>query len=339
MCNPSPQGRCPSDASKAVSSKLTKFEKAATEFYDRTEEQHIAIDGEEGFAKTKAKLDAALAEVNEAKAFLYATPSSQSDPLETSRKIDELESSLSPLHKSLLKPYTGQIRRTGKFLSKFQERARDYAKEHPEKSSLEVARYMTTAAFINTRGKINMELTNAYQEGLRVSLNNAPKMRHDIVKAQKAAEHRANVETLDRAYSYAVEDAKNTINKDITKNSATYANSIDKHKFGFYKREDGSFTVRTRFEVKAKDFGSAVEQVENSFGLEDVQITLSKPVNNAYTVDTSYVYKGGESLDDAKKFHQEAWKGTPQWRETLRQTKMLEDFYDQDNKQGKYAVK
>lgn len=339
MCNPSPQGRCRADASKAVASKISQFDKAATDFYARTEEQHVAIDGKEGFAKTKAKLEATLAEVNEAKAFLYATPASQSDPLATAKKIDELESGLSPLHKSLLKPYTGQTRRTGKFLAKFQEAAKEAAKQNPDDSSLETARAMANGGFAQLRGRMHESLNESYKEGLRNALQAAPKMRHGVIKAQKDAEHRANVETLDRAYSYATEDAKDTIDKDIKKNSATFSNSIDKHKFGFYKREDGSFTIRTRFEVKGKDFGSALEQAEDSFNLEDIQMTMSKPVDGVYTVDTAYIYRGGESIEDAKKFQQKAWKGTPQWRETLRQAKMLEDFYDKDNQQGKYAVK
>lgn len=339
MCNPSPQGRCRADGLKTVRGKITHYATVANDFYSKTEAEHIAESGQEGYEKKLAKLNETIAEVDKAKAFLYATPSAQKDPAFVISQLNDAQKDLSAKARMGLQTNANSPRRTGKILAKFQDRARDYAKDNPEKSNLEVARYMTKAAFINTRGKINMELTNSYQESLKNTLQKSPREQHPKIKATMAAEHRANVETLDRAYSYATEDAKDAIDKDIAKNSATYANSIDKHKFGFYKREDGSFTVRTRFEVKAKDFGSAVEQAENSFDLEDVQITLSKPVNNVYTVDTSYMYKGGESLEDAKKFQQEAWKGTPQWRETLRQTKMLEDFYDQDHKQGKYAVK
>lgn len=339
MCNPSPQGRCRADAIKLARGKISHYESVANDFYSKTEAEHIAESGQEGYEAKLGKVRDVISEVDKAKTFLYATPTAQKDPVFVANQLKDAQKGLSARARLALNLNDNENRRAGKILATFQSRARDYAKDHPEKSNLEVARYAVNSAFINTRGKINIELTNSYQTSLKSELRNAPESQHGKIKAQMAAEHRANVATLDKAYSYATEDAKDTIDKDIKKNSATYSNSIDKHQFGFYKREDGSFTIRTRFEVKGKDFGSALEQAEDSFNLEDIQMTMSKPVDGVYTVDTAYVYRGGESLEDAKKFQQKAWKGTPQWRETLRQTKMLEDFYDQDNKQGKYAIK
>jgi hypothetical protein len=338
MCNPSPQGRCRADAMKMARGKISHYESVANDFYSKTEAEHIAESGKAGYESKLEKVREVIDEVDKAKAFLYATPNAQKDPSFVANQLQEAQKGLSPRARLALNLNDNENRRAGKILGNLQSRVRDYAKENPEKSNLEVARYAVKSAFINSRGKMNMELTNSYRTSLAEELRNAPTKDHGKIKAQRAAEHRANVAVLDKAYSYATEDAKDTIDKDIKKNSATFSNSIDKHKFGFYKREDGSFTIRTRFEVKGKDFGSALEQAEDSFNLEDVQITMSKPVDGVYTVDTAYIYRGGESIEDAKKFQQKAWKGTPQWRETLRQTKMLEDFYDKDNQQGKYSV-
>ena len=337
MCNPSPRGRCPKDAAKAVSSKIASYAKVAEGFYAKTEAEHIAESGTEGYQKKLEEVRGLISEVDKAKAFMYATPQGQKDGLAVANELREMQKDLPARARLALGLNDSENRRTGKILSSFQSRARDYAKNNPEKSNLETARFMANAAFINSRGNMSMAMMNAHQSSLKEALRNSPKAEHGDIKAQKAAEHRANLKVLDTAYSYATEDAKNTIEKDRQKNSQTYENSIDKHKFGFYKNGDGSFTVRTRFDVEAKSLGEAMEKAENSFELEDVQLTASKPVNGVYTVNTDYIYKGGESLEDAKKFQKEVWKGTPSWRNTLAQAKYLQDHYDEENQQGRYA--
>ena len=345
MCNPSPQGRCQGDASKAVASKISSFAKTFEDFTKRVGEDkandiagHFAK-SDPDFSRNDPQVAKALGAVNEAKAFLYATPAAQKNPAEVAKKVAELEADLSPLQQSLLKETNGRARRTGKFLSKFQEVARKTAKQDPEESSIATARLMAQGEFSRAKHLMRQSLDQSHKEELAKAMRETPGAQQGLVRGQLLAKHLDNVKALNTAYDYAVADAKDSINKDIDKNSATYSNTIDKHKFGFYKRENGSFTVNTSFEVKAKTLGEAIEKAEGSFDLEDVQFTISDPENGVYPVRTSYVYKGGESIEDAKKFQKKAWKGTPQWRETQRQAKMLDDFYDQDHKQGKYAMK
>lgn len=335
MCNPSPRGRCPKDAAKAVSSKINAYRKEAVDFYSKPESQHINEMGEEKYQKKLGEIRGLIADVDRAKAFMYATPKGQKEPLAVANELREMQKDLPAQARLALGLNDSENRRAGKILASFQSRAREYAKENPEKSNIETARYMSNAAFITARGNMSMALVNSYQSSLKATLRNSPVEGHGRIKAQMAAEHRANVAVLDKAYSYATEDAKDAIDKDKKKNSQTYENSIDKHKFGFYKNGDGSFTVRTRFDVEAKSLGEAMEKAENSFELEDVQLTASKPKDGVYTINTDYIYKGGESLEDAKKFQKKVWKGTPSWRNTLAQAKYLQDHYDEENQQGK----
>lgn len=332
MCNPSPRGRCKGDAAKMVSTKVDNFRKAFEDLDSKTEEEHIASGGEAGFVQKQEKLANAIDELSEAKAFLYATPAGQKDTLGTLDTVTKLESVLSPEQRRLLSKREGEPRRVGKFLSKFQTLAREYASENPDGSNIATARHMANGGFISARGKMHEKLEAIHKEAVAEALAGTEDVgfRKASLKAKLDAQHRANVSNLDMAYSYATADAQNAIAKDIKSNSKTFENTIDKHKFGFYKNTDGSFTVRTRFTVDARTLGEAIERSERSFDLEDVQMTVGKPNNGVYQVDTSYVYKGGESIEDAQKFQSAVWKGSPRWRETLEHARRLENFYSED---------
>lgn len=333
MCNPSPRGRCPKDASKAVTSKINAYRKEAVDFYSKSEADHIAESGEAGYQEKLANVRSLISEVDKSKAFMYATSKGQKDPISVANELREMQKDLPAQARLALGLKDSENRRAGKILATLQEKAREYAKENPDKSNLEVARQMVHASFITARGNMNMALADSYQKSLKATLRNSPVEEHGRIKAQMAAEHRANVAVLDTAYSYATEDAKDAIDKDKKKNSITYENSIDKHKYGFYKNGDGSFTVRTRFEVEAKNLEQAMDRAEASLDLEDIELTVGKPVNGVYPISTAYLYKGGENLEDVQKFHKEVWKGTPRWRETLRQAQQLQDFYDEEHNQ------
>jgi hypothetical protein len=335
MCNPSPRGRCPKDASKAVASKIASYAKVAEDFYSKTEAEHIEECGEAGYQKKLEEVRGLIAEVDKAKVFMHATPKGQKDGIAVANELREMQKDLPARARLALGLNDSENRRAGKILSSFQTRAREYAKENPDKSNIETARFMARGSFINARGKMNIALAESYQSSLKATLRNSPVEQHGKIKAQMAAEHRANVAVLDKAYSYANEDAMDAVEKDRKKNSITYENSIDKHKYGFYKNGDGSFTVRTKFEVEAKNLGEAMERAENSFKLEDIEMTVGKPANGVYPITTSYLYKGGESLEDVQKFHKETWNGTPRWRETLAQAQQLQDFYDEENGQSR----
>lgn len=338
MCQPSPRGRCPKDAAKATESKLAAYKAEAVEFYSKTEAEHIAEVGVEGYENKVEKINDLVAEVDKAKAFMYATPTGISSPQIVAGQINTMQKDL-PAQARLVSGLNDvENRRTGRVLSKFQAIAKAYAKENPDSNNIETARLMANGVFANARGTFHSAMNESHKKSLGEALRKAPESEHGKIKRQMAAEHRANVAVLDKAFSYATEDAMDAVEKDRVKNSQTFENTIDKHKFGFYKNTDGSFTVRTRFDVKAKNLEEAVRKAEGSFNLEDVQLTMSKPKNGVYTVDTAYVYKGGEKLEDAQKFQKEAWNGTPEWRNTLDQARRLEDYYDRDNEQGKYAV-
>lgn len=321
MCNPSPQGRCQGDASKAISSKISNFEKTFDAFTEKVGENKATdvvshfIKSDPDFSRNDPQVANSLRAVNEAKAFLYATPAAQKNPAEAVKKIEKLEGSLSPLQKSILKETDERARRTGKFLSKFQEVARKSAKSDPAESSIATARLMAQGEFSRAKYQMRENLDKAHKEELAKALRETPGAEHSAVRSKLTIKHLENVKALNAAYDYAAADAKEAIQKDIVKNSAAYNNAIDNHKVGFYKREDGSFTIKTSFEVQAKTFGEAVEKAEGSFNSTDVQFTLSSPENNVYPVGASYTYKGGESIEDAKKFQQQVWQGTPQWRE------------------------
>ena len=336
MCNPSPRGRCPGDAAKAVSSKIANFKKSADDFLSKTEAEHVAEVGAKGYREKQENLESLTYEVNEAKIFLYATPKGQGDPTSVKQEINKLQSELSPEAKRLLDKDETRNRKLGKVLSKFQSFARDHAKENP-KNNAETARAMANGLFAWKREMLQSGLKASHAETVEKKLSATDPAKHEVAKAQLAAQYRANRVAIDEAFSIATEDAMDAVEKDRKKNSQTYENTIDRNKFGFYKNTDGSFTVRTRFNVEAKNLGEAIEKAEASFKLEEVQLTMGAPKDGVYQVDTVYSYKGGESIEDAKKFHKEAWNGTPRWRATLADAKRVQDNYDEDNKQGKYA--
>lgn len=337
MCQPSPRGRCPKDAAKATESKLAAYKTEAVEFYSKTEAEHIAEVGVEGYEKKLEKVNELVAEVDKAKAFMYATPTGIASPQIVAGQINTMQKDL-PAQARLVSGLNDvENRRTGRILAKFQAVAKAYAKENPDANNVETARLMANGVFSNTRATFHSALTDAHKKSLGEALRKAPESEHGKIKRQMAAEHRANVKVLDTAYSYATEDAMDAVEKDRKKNSQTFENTIDKHKFGFYKNTDGSFTVRTRFDVEAKNLGQAIDRAEASFKLEDVQMTFSEPKNGVYTVDTKYLYKGGENLEDAQKFQKEAWNGTPRWRDTLADAKRVQDNYDEEKRQGKFA--
>lgn len=341
MCQPSPRGRCPKDAMKVVEAKTAALVKEVEAAKTAEAEPKPKTKAEKHSAavetyKREEKIKKLAEEVAEAKAFLYATPTGQAKPFPTAMDIKNREIGLSPEVKKILEAGNADSKRTGAMLAKFQTVAKLYAKENPD-NNVETARLMANGVFANTRGQMHSALVESYKKSLVKTLAASPEDQHGKIKLTMAAQHRADVKRLDKAFSYATEDAMDAVEKDRVKNSQTFENSIDKHKFGFYKNTDGSFTVRTRFDVEAKNLEEAVTKAENSFKLEDVQLTVGQPKNGVYTVDTAYVYKGGEKLEDAQKFQKEVWNGTPRWRQTLDQVRQLDNFYDEENQQGRYA--
>lgn len=343
MCNPSPQGRCQGDASKAVASKISSFTHALDEFTDRVGEdkvneiaEHFAH-SDRDFSRNDMKVSLALRAVNEAKAFLYATPAAQKDPAEAAKKVAELEAGLTPAQKKILKETNIRARRQGKFLSKFQEVARTAAKQNPDAPSIATARTMLHEDFPRAKYRMQENLDKAYKEELSKALDETPGPEQANVRGKLLRKKIDNESALNAAYLYADADAKETVRKDVAKNSATYRKDADNQSIGFHKEYNGGFTIKANFDVKAETQEEAVRKVRSSFGVKDVQVSVYPSDKGGYKAYTAYSYQGGESLDDAKKFHKKVWKGTPQWRGTPNQIKMQEDFYDQEHKQGKYA--
>lgn len=320
MCNPSPQGRCQGDAAKAVASKAALFEKTFDDFKKKVGEKKAAeivshfSTSDRDFSRNSQEVCNALRAVNEAKAFLYATPSAQKNPADAAKKISELESSLSPLQRQILKETDARTRRTGKFLSKFQEIAREDAKSHPDEPSIATARLMADSGFFRAKYQMEANLDQAYKEKLSKALDETPGPEQAEVRGRFLYKSIDDKRALTDACQYARDDAKNAIQKDIEKNSATYESSIEKHKLSFTKHSDGIFRITDRFQVKAKSREEASDRAKGSVNLDSVKYTIVEYDSNEYIVYTSYDYQGGESLEDAKKFHSKVWKGTPDAR-------------------------
>lgn len=343
MCNPSPQGRCQSDASKAVASKISSFTQALDEFTDRVGEDKVNeiaehfSQSDRDFSRNDMKVSLALRAVNEAKAFLYATPAAQKNPTEAAKKVAELEAGLTPAQKKILSETNSRARREGKFLSKFQEFARTAAKQDPDTPSIATARKMLHEDFPRAKYRMQENLDKAYKEEVSKAMDETPIPEQGNVRGKLLRKKIDNESALNAAYLYADADAKETVRKDVAKNSATYRKDADNQSFGFHKEYNGSFTIKTNFDVAAKTEEEAFVKAKESFNSKDVQISVYPSDKGGYKAYTAYSYRGGESLDDAKSFHKKVWKGTPQWRGTPEQVKSQEDFYDQDHKQGRYA--
>lgn len=299
MCNPKPGVRCFNDTYKALTKSVDNFVKAC----DTGDEQ---------------KIEAAAKNLNEDRVFYYATNYAKTHRLDAKITGKDALDSIPKEFKNRL-DNEEEVENVGRVLNSFQSVADKYRKGN-NLSSLEAARKMYNGGF----GKVLSDAKTSNQ-------NNRDRLIGDVLDEKNG--NLANAQTaaieqdaatkdrlLDKAYSYAVTDAKNVVDRDIRKNSKTVEYPVDPRTVSYRKNTDGTFTVTTKFAVRADNFSQAMDMAESTFGLEDMETTV-EPIEGKPThrnITSTYVYSGSEKVEDAEGFQKfEVWKGSPAFRSTL----------------------
>jgi hypothetical protein len=299
MCNPKPGVRCFNDTYKALTKSVDNFVKSCDT-------------GDE------SKIDAAAKKLNEDRVFYYATNYAKQHQLDA--KIngkDALDSIPKEFRNRLDKEE--EVENVGRLLNSFQTVADKYRKGN-NLSSLEAARKMHNGGFDKVLADAKKSNQNSRDTKIADVLDET---NTDLANVRTEAIEQATAQKdrlLDKAHAYAVADAKNVVERDIKKNSKTVEYPIDPRTVTYKKNVDGTFTVTTKFDVKADNFAEAMDMAESTFGLEDFETTVSpiegKPDYRSIT--STYLYTGSEKVEDAEAFQKfEVWKGSPRFRATL----------------------
>jgi hypothetical protein len=311
--------RCSADAKKHLSTKMDELNTVA-ERLSKYPEDTNQLDSKDvnAFLKDNADLNLLQKEVEKRKVFLYATNAaaqSASGRKEIAAEVQAMNNNLHPLAQRGMAEES-DLARTGQYLNKMQGRAESYEKslgQRENDTQLRVARTMYNRGFKSVKEALEQKLLDDRDEAIGNILerNGSDDATNETSEVEQT--YYRNKELLDDAYEYARRDARDVLDKDIKANSGSYFSPMQGMNTSYKKNVDGSFTVSTSFPVPATDYGNAVEQIEESFNLEDIQITTSPASDkNGWTAKTTYVFNGGESLEDAKKFHEKtAFAGTP----------------------------
>ena len=299
MCNPKPGVRCFNDTYKTLTKSVENYAKACE-------------------AGDESKIEQAANNLNEDRVFYYATNYAKTAGLDA--KItgkDALDSIPKEFRKRL--DSEEEVQAVGRFLNSFQIVADKYRKGN-KLSSLETARKMNNGGCDRILAHGLQDNQNKRDAAIGAALDEA---NNDYANDQTEAIEQEAVtreRLLKKAHAYAVADAKKVIDRDIKKNSKTVEYPVDPRTVTYKKNVDGTFTVTTKFDVKASNFAEAMDMAESTFGLEDMETTVSpiegKPDHRSIT--STYVYAGSEKLEDAEAFQKfEVWKGSPRFRSTL----------------------
>jgi hypothetical protein len=296
MCNPKPGVRCFNDTHKALTKGVDNFVKAC-ETGDET------------------KIEMAATSLNEDRVFYYATNYAKTNWLDARIKGKDALDSIPKEFKDRLEEEE-EVRVVGRLLNSFQTVADKYRKGN-NLSGLEAARKMYNGGCDRVLAHGKKDNQNRRDEKLGAILDesndNLANENTDAIEQAAALRDRL----LEKAHSYALADAKKVINRDIRRNSKTVEYHGDPRTVTYKKNVDGTFTVTTKFEVKANNFAEAMDMAESTFGLEDFQTTVEpiegKPDHRSIT--STYVYAGSEKVEDAEGFQKfEVWKGSPRFR-------------------------
>jgi hypothetical protein len=299
MCNPKPGVRCFNDTYKALAKSVDKFAQACDT-------------GDE------SKIEQAAKNLNEDRVFYYATNYAKANRLQA--KIDGKDALDSIPHEFRTRlDKEEEVESVGRLLNSFQTVADKYRKGN-NLSSLEAARKMYNGGFnkvladAKTSNQNNRDKRIA--DALEESNNDLANAQTSIIEQETAEKGRL----LEKAHSYALADAQNVVERDIKKNSKTVKYPVDPRTVTYRKNTDGTFTVTTKFAVRADNFSQAMDMAESTFGLEDMETTV-EPIEGKPThrnITSTYVYSGSEKVEDAEGFQKfEVWKGSPAFRRTL----------------------
>lgn len=299
MCNPKPGVRCFNDTYKALTKSVDKFVKAC----ESGDESKIAVAAEN---------------LNEDRVFYYATNYAKTNSLAAKINGKDALDSIPKEFKNRLDKEE-EVESVGKLLNSFQTVADKYRKGN-NISGLETARKMYNggSARVLEHGKKDNQNKRDTRLGALLDETNV----NLATEQTDAIEQEASLRTrlLEKAHSYALADAKKVIDRDIKKNSKTVEYPVDPRTVTYKKNVDGTFTVTTKFEVRADNFTQAMDMAESTFGLEDMETTV-EPIEGKPThrnITSTYIYSGSEKVEDAEGFQKfEVWKGSPAFRRTL----------------------
>lgn len=330
MCNPKPLKRCMADSYSALQKKMGELNsKAAALSRYPDNKDNFSTKELNSYLKDQNDFAMLQREVEKSKVFMYASNMAQAKPAEAVEKVNALNSHLHPLAQKNLLSDENSLYRTGQYLNKLQGHAEAYDKslgERDDDTQLKVARAMYNKGFKSAHDAMKQKLKNDRDQKIGAILDRTESDEPNLETDEVEETYNRNVERLEDAYEYARRDAHDVVSKDMKANYGAYFNPMMGMNTEYKKNVDGSFTVTTEFAVNEKKYGAAVEQIEQSFNLEEIQITTSPNDDGSggYNAKASYIFNGGEKLDDAKKFHQDtAFAGTPHWRESLADIKRV----------------
>ena len=299
MCNPKPGVRCFNDTHKALVKSVDNFVKACDT-------------GDESKIETAAK------NLNEDRVFYYATNYAKTNRMDTKVTGKDALASIPKEFKDRLDSEE-EVESVGRLLNSFQIVADKYRKGN-NLSGLETARKMYNGGCdrVLAHGEKANQNNRDTQIGAILDETNDDLANAQTDSVEQAAAQRTRL--LKKAHSYAMADAKKVIERDIKKNSKTVEYPIDPRTVTFKKNTDGTFTVTTKFDVKADNFAEAMDMAESTFGIEDFETTVA-PVEGKpdyRSITSTYLYAGSEKIEDAEAFQKfEVWKGSPRFRASL----------------------
>lgn len=313
MCHPKPGSRCFTDAAKPILGNVSKLNKAADSLEKAKADAAANPEKEVDVKFYEEMVQEAADQLDTSKVLMYSTSRAKTKKesvlLEGQAYTNELSDSARGAASSDYALY-----QAGRFASLYQMAADKY-RNGGGGTQLEVSRQMINRTFPEINRQTLKKIENARDARLAAaSESDDPTLETEEIER----EYRRNVKAAELAYRVSYHDAAGVVGKDMDKNSARMRYPMDKREVNFRKSKTGDFHISTTFKVKASTQDGAEHLVDESFSLEDVNITSIKSVGNSeYDVTAKYVYRGGETLEDAEKFHSKAWLGSPTFRALL----------------------
>lgn len=309
MCNPHPGKRCLSDSLPALKAKVIKLDTLVNAQQELGDPQRLDKSQKIQWAKNNEAIGNLSDEIRKAKVFLYASSAAQDNRSGTMKKVMEL-APVSRETQKVLGNDEMSLYQTAGYLNTFQSVADAHRTSLTgEYKQLHNARemYLKTfpAVYKAAVHKLENERDSRIAKALEDAGSDEPNNRTDDIEAT----YSANREALDDAFRYARQDAYDVVLKDIVANSKSTYNRTSGVTTNYRKNVDGSFTVATDFQVRGKDFGHAVEVAQDSFKLEDIQLSSSRSDSgDGYNMVATYLYNGGEKYEDARKFQADVFR-------------------------------
>lgn len=316
MCNPKPGSRCATDARKPIANRVTRLNVAAealeeaklAAMEDYVEDEPFDVSG------YRERLEEAADDYNYAMANFYSTSAAQKDKNKALLEGKELTSRLSYEAKEAAAD-EHLLYQAGRMTAVF-HKAADKARRADSLDQLATARKMNFGGFEAIHNSNLKKIENERDAKLGVALGASDEPTPETEEIER--QYHRNVKAAEIAYRASLRDAAEVINKDRQKNSVVLSHDIDKRKVKYVKTAKGSFYISTKFRVAAANVNELEDRVYESFDLEDVDIYPGeRDEKGYYTPTVSYIYRGGEKLEDAQNFQNKAWKGSPEWRNLL----------------------